>query len=127
MAENVFQVYGSADALASSMEFAGLALVGTRRRKIVEGLYATVANASIRAAGEKERAHCDSARGWVEVFPVHGVELWDVLSITSARHDFTDRRYRVVGIRERWDWLRGYYRQRLALVALEGGEWTVHI
>jgi len=25
----------------------------------------------------------------------------------------------VVSIRERWEWLRGYYRQRLGLVALE--------
>jgi hypothetical protein len=119
MPANVFEVYGSADALGAALDFQGLALVGTRRRKVGDGLYTTGAAAATRAGGEEERAHSAGSRGWVECFPVHGVEMWDVLGVTSGRHGFTGRRYRVVAIRERWEWTRGMYKQRLGLVALE--------
>ncbi len=119
IAGNAFDVYGVAAAMGASFEYPDIEAGGVRRRKVSDGAYAAAADAATRASGEKEKAYQTYATGWLECLPIHGLELWDVLSVTYAVLGISGRRYRVCALRESCDRNTGRYMQRVGLAALE--------
>jgi len=119
IAGNAFEVYGAAGALGASMEYPDIETGGARRRKVLDGAYATSANAATRAAGDKEKAYQTQAVGWFDCFPIYGLEMWDVLSVTYSVLGITARRYRVCGMREWYDTRGGRYLMRVGVTAME--------
>lgn len=117
---NAVEVYGAAAALGTAVEADDIWSMGVRRGRVYDGVYTAAADAQTRADGEIEKSiQVEASAGWIDVLPIHGLEMWDVLSVTYDLQQIGARRYRVVSIREIWDSQRAHYRQRIGLVALE--------
>ncbi len=71
-----------------------------------------------QAEAEILRGWSDSRVGKLTAFPIHGLELWDVLQVTYSRGWSGTRNYRVVGIRESLDRKKGRYVQQLGVVRI---------
>ena len=117
--ENAALVQGASDVYGEAHDFDEIGLLGQRARLVNEELYTTGDVADGAAAGVLSRSHVGTVRtGWVRVFPIHGLELWDVLGVTAPAAWAGTRRYRVVGSREELDRVKGRYGQVIDAVRI---------
>lgn len=116
---NLFEVYG-ATVYGRYADVDSVLRVGSRRRLWVDGVYTVGADVTARAAAEFQEAQVGRVHGWLRLFPIFGLELYDVLTVSVARLWASTRRYRVVSIEETFDSRGGSARfeQRLGVVYL---------
>jgi hypothetical protein len=111
-------VQGESDVLGQAWDLDEIEKVGQRQRWIMEELYTTGAEAGTQANADLLRGWVESRVGYLSVFPIHGLELWDVLQVTYPAGWSGTRKYRVVGIRESLNRRRGRYQQKLSVLRM---------
>jgi len=115
---NGISVQGASDILGEEFDLDLVDLVGFRHKWIGDVAYTTAGEAAAQAGAELLRERADRDAGWIRVFPIHGLEIWDVLGITYSRGWSGTRKYRVTGIREVLDRDKGTYEQQVWVVRI---------
>ena len=115
---NMVDLCGAPEIEGRAFDYAEIARVGLRGALVEDGAFTAAADAAPAAAGRLAKARAAPAlAGELEVFPIFGLQLWDVLTLSYARGWAGSRRCRVVCIRERYDGRRrGAYRQIIGVV-----------